>query len=83
VLSNLAPRATVALWDAARAGDLGEAARLHRRLMPLVDWLFHTTSPIPAKAALASLGLCRDECRLPLVPVAGEPPASLRPLLEP
>ncbi len=83
VLSNVAPRATVALWEAASAGDLREATRLHRRLLPLVDWLFHTTNPIPVKAALAATGLCRDECRLPLVPVAGEVPVALRALLEP
>lgn len=83
VLSNVAPAATVALWRAARAGDLAEATRIHRRLLPLVDWLFHTTNPIPCKAALASMGLARNECRLPLVPVPAEVPVPLCPLLEP
>ncbi|MBN1335493.1 MAG: 4-hydroxy-tetrahydrodipicolinate synthase [Deltaproteobacteria bacterium] len=82
VLSNVAPQATVALWEAARSGDLREATRLHRQLVPLVRWLFHVTNPIPAKAALAALGLCRDECRLPLLAVAGELPPSVRALME-
>lgn len=74
VLSNLAPKGTVAVWRAWQAGDTATAAALHRALYPTVSWLFSTTSPIPAKAGLAHLGLCRPDCRLPLVgghPVPG------------
>jgi 4-hydroxy-tetrahydrodipicolinate synthase len=74
VVSNLAPAATVALWEAARDGDLCRARELHFGLLPVVDWLFHTTSPGPAKAALAAAGLCANELRLPLVPLQGEVP---------
>ena len=72
VLSNVCPRDTVAVFDAWRAGDTALAAARHRRLYPLIEWLFSTTNPIPAKAALAAMGLCGAECRLPLV--AGSPP---------
>jgi len=45
------------------AGDVARAAEMHHRLMPLVDALFVTSSPIPLKYALASRRmprLCRS-----------------------
>ncbi len=69
VVSDLAPAATVALFEAAQCGDLCRARELHFGLLPVIDWLFHTTSPGPAKAALAAVGLCANELRLPLVPL--------------
>ncbi len=74
VISNLAPAATVALYQAATTGDLCTARELHFGLLPVIDWLFHTTSPRPAKAALAAAGLCPNELRLPLVPFVDEVP---------
>ena len=44
------------------------ARREHTRLLPLMHELFASVSPIPLKAALAALGLCENEVRLPLVP---------------
>lgn len=72
VLSNVAPRDTVAVWNAWRNGRVDEARERHLRLYPLVRWLFAATNPVPAKAALAAMGLCLPDCRLPLV--AGSPP---------
>jgi len=40
----------------------------HERLMPLFRNCFVESNPIPAKAALAAMGLIQNECRLPLVP---------------
>ena len=37
------------------------------RLMPLHDALFFEPNPQPSKAALAMLGLCRNEVRSPLL----------------
>jgi 4-hydroxy-tetrahydrodipicolinate synthase len=74
VISDLAPAATVALYQAAQTGDLCTARELHFGLLPVIDWLFHTTSPRPAKAALAAAGLCANELRLPLVPLTSEVP---------
>jgi 4-hydroxy-tetrahydrodipicolinate synthase len=45
------------------------AARLHHTLMPLVDALFFTTSPIPLKYALNKIGMAVGNPRLPLVPI--------------
>ncbi|MBX3476491.1 MAG: 4-hydroxy-tetrahydrodipicolinate synthase [Brevundimonas sp.] len=69
VTSNVAPEGMAALYDAVQAGDL-EAARLWQdRLIGLHKALFLDASPAPAKYALARLGLCGDELRLPLVPM--------------
>ncbi len=73
VLSNVVPRLTVAVWEAWRRGDVTEAARIHRQLYPLVRYLFAQSNPVPVKAALAAMGLCSAECRLPLT--AGKAPA--------
>jgi len=51
------------------SGDTARAAGLHHQLMPLIDALFVTTSPIPLKYALARVGMPVGETRLPLVPI--------------
>jgi 4-hydroxy-tetrahydrodipicolinate synthase len=51
------------------AGDTARAAAIHHRLMPLVDALFATSSPIPLKYALNRIGMRVGPTRLPLVPI--------------
>ena len=48
------------------AGRTAEAAAIQRRLLPLIDALFCTTSPIPVKYALNQLGFEVGPLRLPL-----------------
>ncbi len=48
------------------AGRTGDAATIHRRLLPLVDALFCVTNPIPIKYALNQLGFAAGPFRLPL-----------------
>jgi len=50
-------------------GENGDAAALHRNLLPLVNALFVTTSPIPLKYALGRVGFPVGVCRLPLVEI--------------
>ena len=70
VVANVAPREVAELCRAAApGGDSARAADLVRWLAPLVRDLFIETNPVPLKAALASMGLCRDEVRLPLAPL--------------
>ncbi len=69
VLSNVAPAETVKMTHAALAGDYHTAAALQMKLLPLINALFCETSPIPCKAAMAKLGVCEEELRLPLVPM--------------
>lgn len=71
VASNMAPKQMKALTLAVAASDLKEAIRLNNSLMPLYHACFVESNPIPAKAALSLMGLCRDEMRLPLLPATG------------
>lgn len=48
------------------AGRGGEAAAVHRRLLPLIDALFCVTNPIPVKWAINRLGFPVGPFRLPL-----------------
>jgi 4-hydroxy-tetrahydrodipicolinate synthase len=69
VAAHLVGQQLAELIQAFLAGDNDRAARIHHSLMPLVDALFVTSSPIPLKYALAKVGLAVGETRLPLVPI--------------
>ena len=71
VASNVAPEQMKALTRAVAASDLKEAIRLNNSLMPLYHACFVESNPIPVKAVLSLMGLCRDEMRLPLLPATG------------
>lgn len=71
VASNVAPKQMKALTRAVAASDLKEAIRLNNSLMPLYHACFVESNPIPVKAALSLMGLCRDEMRLPLLTATG------------
>ncbi len=73
VLSNILPAETSKMADLALAGDFKAASELQLKLLPFVNALFSETSPIPAKAAMAKLGMLEDELRLPLVPMTAGP----------
>ena len=49
------------------SGKLQEAAKIHRRLLPLVNALFIVSNPIPVKWALNYVGFPVGKPRLPLV----------------
>lgn len=68
VVANFAPKIMRQLCDACAAGNIPEARRLHRIVTELAKHAFADTNPIPAKTAVAAMGFCRDEFRLPLVP---------------
>ena len=66
VLSNVAPRQSVAMTDACLRGDYTAAAKMQCDLLPLINALFSEVNPIPAKAATAAMGFGADALRLPL-----------------
>ncbi len=72
VASNEIPGEMVSLCAAARAGDWDAARRIHERWLPLFLANFRGgPNPVPAKAALALMGLLRaDSLRRPLLPLA-------------
>lgn len=78
VLSNLAP----AQMKQMTHGRIENAVKMNLEFMPLIHALFKQTSPCPAKAAAAMMGICSDEVRLPLIPLNDEEKAALRAELE-
>jgi 4-hydroxy-tetrahydrodipicolinate synthase len=78
VAANVAPRLCRELHDAWRQGRTADAQDINDRLMPLFGALFAEPNPQPVKYALSLLGHCREDLRLPLVPVAAETQAKVR-----
>lgn len=68
VASNIAPELMADLIKAVRTGDSLGSHALNERLAPLFRNCFVESNPIPAKAAMAAMGLIANELRLPLVP---------------
>ena len=66
VLSNVVPGEAVAMTNACKAGDYPTAAKLQCRLLPLINALFSEVNPIPAKAAVAAMGIGTENIRMPL-----------------
>ena len=70
VASNVFPSAMADFVHALEAGRIPEAEKMDARLRPLFKALFVEPNPIPAKAAMARLGLMENSLRLPLVTAA-------------
>jgi 4-hydroxy-tetrahydrodipicolinate synthase len=70
VTANIAPSLCAEFQLACLAGNFRLALQLQDRLMPLHDALFVESNPGPVKYAAFKLGLCGDETRLPLAPIA-------------
>ena len=66
VAANIAPREMSAICHE----PIEKAAELNLALLPLINALFLEVNPIPVKAAAAMLGFCKNEVRLPLVPLS-------------
>lgn len=81
VLSNVAPRETLLMTQAALAGDFDTAAALHCQLLELMELLFCEVNPIPVKAAMKHIGYDCGGCRMPLTDLSEENNAKLRALL--
>ena len=77
VVGHLVADEMKAMLAAHARGDVGEATRRHRHILPLVRAAFLESNPGPIKYALARLGLIRNELRLPLVPVRPETEARI------
>jgi 4-hydroxy-tetrahydrodipicolinate synthase len=70
VTSNVAPEGVAAFYNDCMAGDWAAALYWQDRLIRLHKALFFDSSPSPTKFALAHLGLCTEDVRLPLTPCA-------------
>jgi 4-hydroxy-tetrahydrodipicolinate synthase len=67
VTANVAPRRMHEACQSALSGDLAKARAIDDSLRPLHKELFVEANPIPAKWALARMGLIGNAIRLPLV----------------
>lgn len=66
VISNILPEKTGEIYRKFASGDIDGSARIQRELLPLMRTMFCEVNPIPVKAALSEMGLCKNVLRLPL-----------------
>lgn len=72
VASNIVPDTVARLCELCASGNYTAAAVLNERYMDLFSALFREVNPIPVKTAMAMLGRCSGEMRLPLVAMQPE-----------
>lgn len=77
VASHVATPEIRSMVAAYLAGETGEAARIHRRLLPVYSGIFRLPGVIMAKAAMNRLGLPGGPVRLPLVDATSDQIAQL------
>lgn len=77
VMSNIIPDKVKMLCTLFFDGDIKNAAELQTELIPLCDVLRCEVNPIPIKAALNELGLCKNILRAPLTNLSPENTESL------
>ncbi|MBO7611844.1 MAG: 4-hydroxy-tetrahydrodipicolinate synthase [Elusimicrobia bacterium] len=82
VLSNICPKVVADLVNAMLKKDLDKANEIAFKWLPLVKAMFIETNPIPVKAAMAMMGICSDEMRLPMCSLSDEHKESLRKTLK-
>ena len=66
VLSNILPEETHNMAKLCLDGNFAEAAKLQLKYLKLINALFCEVNPVPVKTAMAELGWCDIEMRLPL-----------------
>ena len=72
VLSNVYPKETVTMTNAALSGDYATASALQCEFTPIISLLFRDVNPIPVKYAMKSIGYDCGDCRLPLGQLSNE-----------
>ncbi len=66
VLSNIMPAETHELCRLCLEGSFADAAAMQLKYLSLINALFCEVNPIPVKTAMAEMGMCDIEMRLPL-----------------
>ena len=66
VLSNVMPEETHRMTKLCLDGDFKSAAELQLKYLKLINALFCEVNPVPVKTAMAEMGWCDIEMRLPL-----------------
>lgn len=66
VLANPMPKETHDICQLYFDGKVKESAELQLKLLDLCNTLFCEVNPVPVKTAMAAMGFCTEEIRLPL-----------------
>ncbi len=78
VTANVAPALVAEVQRLTLEGRYAEAREKQDRLMPLHRLMFKEPSPAGAKYACSLLGLCTEECRLPVLPLSAATKAEIK-----
>lgn len=70
VVANEAPALFCEMVNCALENNWHKARELHYKLLPLMEFNFVESNPIPVKTACAMMGLVEGNVRLPLVPLS-------------
>ncbi len=82
VVSNEAPKMFSDMVRFCLKGRFEHAAKLHNKLLDLMNFNFVEANPIPVKAALALMGKIEERYRLPLVPLSDKHRPRLKTILD-
>ncbi|MDI6803598.1 MAG: 4-hydroxy-tetrahydrodipicolinate synthase [Bacteroidota bacterium] len=82
VVANEVPKMFSQMTRLALNGKFNEAAKLHNKLLPLMNFNFIESNPIPVKSALAMMGKIEEAYRLPLVPLSDKHRTKLEAILK-
>ncbi|MEK7254144.1 MAG: 4-hydroxy-tetrahydrodipicolinate synthase [Bacteroidota bacterium] len=82
VIANALPAEFSGMTRAALAGDFETARRLNLQLSDIHPWLYVDGNPAGIKTMLEIMGFCKNDMRLPLVPVRESTQQNLRKELE-
>ena len=82
VLSNILPKETHDICQLFFDGKIKESSDLQISMIDTIGALFCDVNPIPVKAAMAKLGYCSEELRLPLYPLDDQNRARLYKAME-
>jgi 4-hydroxy-tetrahydrodipicolinate synthase len=69
-VANIVPKEMSQLTEACLEGNWDKGRDLQLKLIPLIRAVFLETNPIPIKTALALMGRCTSDLRLPLTPMS-------------
>ncbi len=69
VFSNVMPGEAHRITQLCLDGDFKTAAELQLKYLRLMNGLFMQVNPIPVKTAVAKMGMCENEFRMPLCPM--------------
>lgn len=82
VLGNIMPRETHEICRFYFDGEVKMSSGLQLELLDLMNALFSDVNPIPVKAALEMMGICKGNLRLPLVEMEEGSRAKLKRIME-